>query len=278
MNSSDPFNFPEQVDPPPPPQQPALEEPIRVVIHKPWPTWDFGDLLVFVGILFVFFFLAVPLALAVAHFVPRYAHQSLHELGNNLMVELVAQVAAYLLWLGAVWLIVVAKSREPFFATLRWHWPRARRLGILLAIGIGVAFFDTFLSNWLPAPKHLPMEDYFQTTAAAYTTAVFGILFAPFFEELFFRGLLYPVLRARLSLIFAVLLTAIPFAALHGFQLAFSWGPLVVILFIGIVLTLVREFTQSLAASWMVHATYNATLFAMTFLATGGFKHLEQMH
>jgi hypothetical protein len=39
----------------------------------------------------------------------------------------------------------------------------------------------------------------------------------------------------------------------------------------------VRVKTQSVAASAMVHATYNGFVFLATILATGGYRHLERM-
>jgi hypothetical protein len=39
----------------------------------------------------------------------------------------------------------------------------------------------------------------------------------------------------------------------------------------------VRLGTRSLAASTLVHAGYNFTLFSLMLLGTGGFKHLDKM-
>ena len=97
-------------------------------------------------------------------------------------------------------------------------------------------------------------------------------------EELFFRGFLYPVLARRLGLPVAVFLTAFAFALLHGAQLMFAWGPVLVIFLVGMVLTMVRARTNSVAASVLIHTAYNGTIAVAMFLATNGFRHLEKLN
>ena len=46
---------------------------------------------------------------------------------------------------------------------------------------------------------------------------------------------------------------------------------------VGVVLTLVRARSGSLAASFLVHLSYNATLFTILYLATDHFTRLERV-
>ena len=126
-------------------------------------------------------------------------------------------------------------------------------------------------------PKSLPMEDLFTDRTNAYLLAAFGLTLAPLLEELFFRGLLYPVLRRATGLVSSVLLTGIAFAAIHSTQLGYAWAPLLSILVVGIVFTVVRERRGSVAASFLMHCGYNFTLFAMLWFATDHFRHLEKV-
>ena len=48
------------------------------------------------------------------------------------------------------------------------------------------------LSNFLPIPKTLPIDDFFRTSADVWMVALFGTFMAPVFEELAFRGFLLP--------------------------------------------------------------------------------------
>jgi len=65
---------------------------------------------------------------------------------------------------------------------------------------------------------------------------------------------------------------------LHGPQLLNSWGPVLVIFLVGIVLTMVRAHKNSVAASLLVHVAYNGTISALMFIGTDGFRHLEKLN
>ena len=73
----------------------------------------------------------------------------------------------------------------------------------------------------------------------------------------------------------AVVLTAVAFAFVHGAQLGNSWGPVLVILVVGFVLTVVRAQLNSVAASWILHTGYNGTLFLLMWAQTEGFRKLN---
>ena len=81
------------------------------------------------------------------------------------------------------------------------------------------------------------MDKYFHDAASAYLMAAFGMTLAPLLEELFFRGLLYPMLRRAFGLVIAVVLTAAAFAAIHGTQLGYAWAPILSIFVVGVVFT-----------------------------------------
>ncbi len=87
------------------------------------------------------------------------------------------------------------------------------------------------LARFLPIPKSLPMDKFFNDATSAYMMAVFGILLAPLLEELFFRGMLYPDTAPGIGrACWRVLLTAAAFAAIHGAQLGYAWAPILSIL------------------------------------------------
>ena len=143
--------------------------------------------------------------------------------------------------------------------------------GILLAICIQL------LSNYLPVPKELPVDSFFRKPLDAWMVALFGTLIAPAFEELAFRGFLYPALRRWTGVLPAAVLTSIPFALLHAQQLAHATAPLAMVFLVSLVLTAVRQRSGSVAASALVHATYTLSIFVAVFSASGGFTHLERL-
>jgi membrane protease YdiL (CAAX protease family) len=64
---------------------------------------------------------------------------------------------------------------------------------------------------------------------------------------------------------------------MHAPQVSHAWGPLLLIGLISVMLCIVRLSLDSLAASMLVHAAYNLTLFAGILVETGGFRHLEKL-
>src|SRR4029079_1629314 len=125
--------------------------------------------------------------------------------------------------------------------------------------------------------KQLPIDEYFKTRSAAFAMLAFGVLVAPLVEELLFRGMLYPALNRALGVTAALVLTSLAFALLHAGQLALSWAPLLSLFLVGFALTLGRARFQSVAASTLVPMAYNATLFAIVSIQTGGFRHMDAL-
>ena len=81
----------------------------------------------------------------------------------------------------------------------------------------------------------------------------------------------------RFAIGLSVVVTAAAFAMIHGEQLAQSWAPLLVLFMVGLVLTLTRAVTKSVASSFLIHLGYNSTLFGLLYLATDHFRHMERM-
>ena len=75
----------------------------------------------------------------------------------------------------------------------------------------------------------------------------------------------------------SIVLTTIPFTLLHAQQVSDSWGPLLLIGLVSVVLCIVRLALNSVAAGAVVHAAYNFTLFAGVLYQTGGFRHLDKL-
>ncbi len=63
---------------------------------------------------------------------------------------------------------------------------------------------------------------------------------------------------------------------MHADQISHAWGILGVLYGVSLALSLVRIRMHSVAGSTLLHATYNFTIFAVTLVSTGGFKHLSR--
>jgi membrane protease YdiL (CAAX protease family) len=79
-----------------------------------------------------------------------------------------------------------------------------------------------------------------------------AVIAAPVTEEILFRGLLYPILRDRWGMKWAVGVSAVLFAFAHVHAPTFL--PL---MFLGVMLALAYEYSGGLLLSIFIHATFN---------------------
>jgi uncharacterized protein len=188
-------------------------------------------------------------------------------------------LAPQFVWFAVVGLFLLdytrAKFHQSLWQAIRWNWPR-HRWPVLVGIGFLTLVALQGLERLLPLPKNSPFDQFFNRPLDAYAFAFLAIAFAPFMEELFFRGFLYPVLARRLGLWAGVLLTALPFALIHEPEYK-AWGPVLIIFLVGVVLTLVRAKMKSVGASFIVHAIYNGVPVIAAVIASHGFHHLERL-
>jgi membrane protease YdiL (CAAX protease family) len=178
-----------------PPAEPlALPPEVRINPGAENPPWSGLDLSLIGLILLVslFFFSSISFVVALHG---SHAGISPAELSKNPgpLVIVPSMTLAYLVMLAAMYVLVTRHRRSPFWQAVGWRWPSGLWLGYMaagsvLAVGLGL------LSRFLPIPKSLPMDRFFQDRQGAFLMMFFGVTVAPFAEEMLFRGFLYPVL------------------------------------------------------------------------------------
>lgn len=135
----------------------------------------------------------------------------------------------------------------------------------LLATAL-VAFF-TFLSEqgifpWFDASE--AQEVGFSNLYASFDRIVAFtslVVIAPIAEEVIFRGWLYGKLRARLSLVPAILLTSILFGAVHG-----QWNVGINVFAMSIIMCLQREITGTVYSGIILHMIKNGIAFYLLYI------------
>lgn len=301
----------------PVPPRPAMEEAVLLPpeLQKADGDWQSPDSPVapfaevpHLGHALLFFVLTVPMLFlgeALSAFVVKQLHlfgnKDYHDLfvlmGSDARLAIPAQAVTYALVVMLAAVIFPFFWRRPFAQGIAWNAEIARsKFVMLLALGLGIGFGITLLGNYLPMPKDPPiMRDMMGSPLGAWMMLLFGITFAPITEELAFRGFLLPGLIHTLrwlmqreilsaealswaTIPLSVVLTTIPFALLHSAQVSRAWAPLFLIGIVSIVLCVVRLRLKSVAASAVVHAAYNFTLFVGLLLQTDGFRHLERLN
>jgi membrane protease YdiL (CAAX protease family) len=210
----------------------------------------------------------------------------------------------YLLTLCGCVLLFPLLWHKSFFAGLQWRASTAFQLRGRLFAAAFICFLLALVNGWLlPGPTNTPIDKLFRTSTGAWMMFAFGITFAPFFEEIVFRGFLLPTLCtafdwigekingepapqldgnghpqwSNLAMMVASIVTSLPFALMHAEQTSYALGPFLLLVCVSLVLCWTRLTTRSLAASVMVHACYNFLLFSLMMLGTSGFRHMDKM-
>jgi uncharacterized protein len=258
---------PQVVGPPLPASAPLAPPPVEN------PVWNGWDVLLIMGLAIATILVFQFAILLGAHYV-LYPRTSLIELAQRPVLLLVSQflidaaVVVYLL------LLVEGKYHAPFASAIRWNWPKSAWK--LLAVGAAMLLVLSTIENFLPMPKNTPFDKLFERPRDAYLLAIIAVSLGPLVEELFFRGLLYPVVAKRWGIAWGIFLTALPFALMHMPQYGYAWGALLIIFIVGVVCGAVRAFMHSVGASFLVHVGYNGTQMLIAVLWTRGFTHMPK--
>ena len=217
-------------------------------------------------------------------------------------LQLAAMGATYLATLVTAWLFYPIVWQRSFLDGLCWNWPTARRQGTkLIGLGFLLGALAQVATYFISTPKDLPIDEFFLTQQDAWLITLFGTIAAPVFEEICFRGFLVPAFAIAYdwlsfprtpqglthwetttsltpaALIFSAVLSSLLFALLHAQQIAHVGALLLLLFSVSLVLTFVRVKTQSVAASAIVHGTYNFFVFFVVMTQTGAYRHLDRM-
>ena len=283
--------------------EPTVDEALTIQ-HDPFPAQDEGKArhiphLGHVAVLFGL--LALAALVAVTGF--ALALRGHAQWKDSVAAQLGLEAAIFLLTLGASFQVFPLFWKQSFLRGVEWNalaarrnWPR------LLAAGVLLCGLAQTAQHFVHVPENTEVDQVLSTPVGAWCATILGVFLAPLCEEILFRGFLLPALAiaydwlsldrtpaglakwhgsTRHSLgaqIFGAMLSSLCFGVMHAPQLRYSWGVVSVIACVGLVLAFVRLRTHSVAASTLVHATYNGTLFVALLVQTQGFRHLDRLH
>lgn len=229
---------------------------------------------------------------------------SLTEAASNVRYLLGTQALLYVFTFVGSLIVFPLVWHKSFFAGLQWRGTHALLRSRYLIGAAALCFILAMLDGYVfPGPKDAPIDRIFRTPGAAWFLFAFGVTFAPFFEEIAFRGFLLPALATacdwvgekvshRLrpdldfnghplwsmpAMVIASFITSVCFALMHADQTSYSLGPFILLVIVSLVLCTARLRLRSLAASVILHASYNFLLFSFMLIGTGGFRHLDKM-
>ena len=140
--------------------------------------------------------------------------------------------------------------------------PRVPWGGITALTFFCYILFAVVFSQLVADPEQVDVADqlgFDQSTLGAISAAILIVLLAPLAEEVFFRGLFFGGLRARLPFFAAALITGAFFGAIH--LVGGNWAVAVQLAVLGFALCFLYERTGSLWAPMTVHTINNALAF-----------------
>jgi hypothetical protein len=261
-----------------PPQDvpPPLESTRTDARESPLRPWALRDLFLFLVFVPIAFFVANFLVLLGYALIPPtlHAHLPKEKLSTDPFFLLALQTVFYGIMLAYIYVLVAVGHAQPFWLMLRW---RRMTLGKTFACLVGGALLTVaiaLLPPLLPDANHFPLENLFSSRAAAYAIGAFAILIAPFMEEMIFRGILFGIFESQVGLRSAILITAILFGGLHVPEYWGAWNHMFLIFVVGLVFSLARGMSGSLAPSVFLHVGYNGSMMIALFISTGHFRNL----
>jgi CAAX protease family protein len=235
-----------------PPSAPSLS-PMR-------PSWDVSDLIAFGSFCVITLaFLPAVLILIARIFIPGLS-------ASNLSAEtkILLQMALDIAWVGFVFFLVRVIHRKSILETFRWQNTHRYRVISLLALGALLAITVIVVSSFFPPSSPPAIEKLTESSRSIALLVIFSVGFAPLVEEIIFRGFLFTVFSEIGGNRLAVSATAVLFALMHAPQLWPSMAGILLILAVGYVLSIVRERSNSLIPSFILHTAYNGMLFSAT--------------
>lgn len=195
-----------------------------------------------VGLFFVFvFFLAMMLRIGV----------HLHVLSQARLDSptLPFQVTISLSLIGSLYAIIRVRHGHDVWAQLGWIWPARIHLVAALAGGIGLGIGVDIIAHATTPTTHV---------IHLWNLILLDGLLGPVMEESLFRGCLLPVVARTSGPTIGIAATAALFATLHPLTTFVQW---ICFVATGTVFGWIRVRSGSTAASALMHAIYNATLF-----------------
>ena len=225
-------------------------------VWGPWSTAWFG---LVVGIVF----LVTQILVAIAYYAIKVTSDSTSNplqfaqslLTDGLLIAL-ATFASTIICIGLIIIIVKVRKSSTVAEYLGFRRLNGKTILALLAITAGVIVVSGLLTLILGKPRPEFMVDIYNRGTGLIYFWIAVVIFAPAFEETFFRGFLFEGFKhSRIGISGTIAVTAFVWALLHIGQ--YGAYEIATIFVLGIVLGIVRYKTGSLWSPLIVHAFSN---------------------
>jgi membrane protease YdiL (CAAX protease family) len=214
------------------------------------PFWGYGDLALVLGLMLASM-VVIVLGVGLATFIWP------HLRNDPKPLLLPTNMALYVCLLLVFKFVIGSRYGKPVLASLGWRMTSLRILGYAALGGVALPFIISAVGSALHTPKAPTAMDEMMKSIPVVPLAIMAAVLAPFFEELFFRGFMQPLLTRSFGLVFGVLLTAVLFGSVHAVEYSFVWQYVVAIGLVGVALGFVRAWTNSIVPTTIMHGCFN---------------------
>jgi membrane protease YdiL (CAAX protease family) len=192
--------------------------------------------------------------------------QAVSALATNGLLISMATIVSAIVGVGFIVLFIKIRHGPGIAEYLGLKSVRGKTFLALIGVIVVLLAVSALLDRFSNSPKDTGF------TIDAYNTSrwpvLFGfavVVFAPLFEELFFRGFIFVGLQAsKIGVVGAIILTSLAWALLH---LQYDPAGMATIFVLGIVFGIVRWKTNSLWSTLFLHAVWNLMALVATVIA-----------
>ncbi len=195
--------------------------------------------------------------------------QLVRSISTNGLVISVSLILSGLVGLGMIIAFIKLRRNITISEYLGLKPLSVKNILVLLAFIFALILVSEIINNVLQVPQDTAFAvETYQTSVWPVLFGIAIVVFAPAFEEAFFRGFLFAgLLPSRLGAIGTIVFTALAWAVLH---IQYDYYGMATILVLGVVLGIVRLKTGSLWASFIMHSFWNFLALVATILYVNG--------
>src|ERR1700753_2205591 len=140
---------------------------------------NFGHMVLFFALVIVSLIVAAVAFFAVFMALHLLGHETPEQLLREPRLLIPSMAVAYLAAGAIAWAVFSRLWHQPFAQAVSWNAAAVgRRWKVLIPGGVVLSIAVQFLSNYLPIPKSLPIDDFFRTTGDVWMVALFGTFVA----------------------------------------------------------------------------------------------------
>ena len=236
------------------------------VQSPPWNWWDIAKalLLIFAGV--------ILMGIMIAGFALATGSDLSHADKLSSAPLFIAATGIYGFVLLAVYLFAVRRAGGSWAAVglnaFSWRWLALAPFLTALEFA-GMAFINTqLLWRFTGTPFENPQIETITggmrlTKIDLFLLLILVAVIAPIAEELFFRGMLYPLLRQRWGVVLAIVASALIFGLVHFIPVLIPG-----LMFVGLILGWVRQRSNSVVPGMIIHALQNGIAILGIYLIT----------